>query len=261
MKTHILSLVALIASSLVTEAQVVVQQQTTYSTTPGLNVQFNAWNPLQSAPQYYSVWDAYTNQYIMVPVTQQQPVVYVDQFGNPIQQQQVTYYTDQFGNPVQQQTTTTSSCNTYTPPATVYVDQFGNPIHPQQPVVYTDPYSNPVRPTVIPANPHFTNNTCAPVTSAYPMNQADFTNGLNYIHNQNFESTRLTVAKQMLSGNWVTSDQVRQMMLQMNFEDSRIEIARFAYNRVVDPQNYFVVNNGFTFSSSVDQLNSYLFGR
>jgi len=89
----------------------------------------------------------------------------------------------------------------------------------------------------------------------------DFNSALSNIRNQNFESTRLTVAKQMLAGNWVTSDQVRQMMLQMNFEDSRIEIARFAYNRVVDPQNYYLVNNGFTFSSSVDELNRSLFGR
>jgi hypothetical protein len=261
MKTQLLSLAALIASSLVSQAQVVVQQQTTtYTNNPGVQLQFNAWNPLQNAPQYYSVWDAITNQYILVPVSQQQQIVYTDQYGNPIQSQ-VTYYTDQYGNPVQQQTTT--STNYYPQPnqPIVYIDQYGNPIQQQQQqIIYNDPYSTPVRPSVIPAHP-IQANTCAPVNTAYPMAQADFSNALMQIHNQDFESTRLTVAKQMLAGNWVTSDQVRQMMLQMNFEDSRIELARFAYNRVVDPQNYYLVNNGFTFSSSVDQLNQYLFGR
>ena len=92
------------------------------------------------------------------------------------------------------------------------------------------------------------------------MNQIDFAFALSTIRHQNFESTRLTVAKQILSSHWVTSDQVRQIMKQMNFEDSRLEIARFAYNRVVDKNNFFQVNNGFAFSSSIDQLNNYLFG-
>ena len=92
------------------------------------------------------------------------------------------------------------------------------------------------------------------------MNQSDFAFALSTIRHQNFESTRLTVAKQILSSHWVTSDQVRQIMKQMNFEDSRLEIARFAYNRVVDKNNFFQVNNGFAFSSSIDQLNTYLFG-
>jgi hypothetical protein len=260
MKTQLLSLAALIASSLVSQAQVVVQQQTTtYTNTPGVQLQFNAWNPLQNSPQYYSVWDAITNQYILVPVTQQQQIVYTDQYGNPIQSQ-VTYYTDQYGNPVQQQTTTTSNYYPQPNQPIVYVDQYGNPIQQQQQVIYNDPYSTPARPSVIPAHP-IQANTFSPVNTAYPMGLADFNNALMQIHNQNFESTRLTVAKQMLAGNWVTSDQVRQMMLQMNFEDSRIELARFAYNRVIDPQNYYLVNNGFTFSSSVDELNQYLFGR
>ena len=275
MKTHLLSLAAVLVGLNASQAQVVVQQQTTtYTTsTPGIQMTFNAWNPLQQQTQYYSVWDAATNNYILVPVTQQQQIVYTDQFGNPINNQvvysdpygnpiqnQVTYYTNQYGNQVQQQTY--SSVNYNQPPQqpVVYVDQYGNPIQQQQQVIYTDPYSNPVRPTVISANPLQTGN-CAPVHTAFPMSQMDFNSALSNIRNQNFESTRLTVAKQMLAGNWVTSDQIRQMMLQMNFEDSRIEIARFAYNRVVDQQNYYVVNNGFTFSSSVDELNRSLFGR
>ncbi|MCB0819872.1 MAG: DUF4476 domain-containing protein, partial [Bacteroidetes bacterium] len=48
---------------------------------------------------------------------------------------------------------------------------------------------------------------------------------------------------------------------QMTFEDSKVEIARHGYSRVVDPQNYFTVNSAFTFSSSVDELNRYLYGR
>jgi hypothetical protein len=50
-------------------------------------------------------------------------------------------------------------------------------------------------------------------------------------------------------------------MQQFSFESTRLDFARFAYAYVVDPQSYFMVNNAFAFSSSVDDLNRFLMGR
>jgi hypothetical protein len=260
-------------------SQVVVQQQTVTTTfqpsVPGFQSQFNLFSPFANLQQNQMFWDPVSNSYMQMAPNQQ--VMYVDQFGNPVQmlqQQNQVIYVDQFGNPVQplQQV--------------VYVDQFGNPlVQPNQQfsqqVISYDMFGNPVYQQVpmdpfqvapqtqifpvvpqtqfFPANPQQFVNT--PVNSFMAIDQGSFSNVLMQLNNQSFESTKLTLARQILNSNYFTSEQIRQMMTQMTFEDSRIEIARQAYSRVVDPQNYFTVNSAFTFSSSVDELNRSLFGR
>lgn len=288
MKTFFTSVCAILFFALQANSQVVVQQQTVTTTyqqsVPGFQMQFNTFAPFYNSQQNQMYWDPATSNYIQLAPNQQ--VIYVDQFGNPVQvvQQQNQYvYLDQFGNPVQPMQ------------QIVYVDQFGNPIiQPVQSnqqvthqVVYYDQFGNPVYqqvcldPTVnpqtqiypyvpqtqvYPANPQVVTNpaqyvTNNPVNTITAMDMGSFANVLNQLNNQSFESTRLTLAKQILNSNYFTSEQIRQMMTQMTFEDSKVEVARYGYARVVDPQNYFTVNSAFTFSSSVDELNRYLYGR
>jgi hypothetical protein len=70
-----------------------------------------------------------------------------------------------------------------------------------------------------------------------------------------FDSDRLILAKQAINGNGVYADQVLRMMQELSFESSRLELAKFAYNQCLDPENYYLVNQGFSFSSSVRELN------
>jgi hypothetical protein len=266
---------------------------------PGFQMNFNAWDPsIINQNHYSSVWDPSLGEYILVPlganqpiqyttyydqfgnlVQQQQQLVYVDQFGNPIQNQQQAVYLDQFGNPIQNQQQAVYVDQFGNPiqnqQQVVYVDQFGNPIQNQQQVIYVDQFGNPIQtqqqnnfqnqqfnPFVQQQVDMFPQQMMSsPVNAVIPMNPAAFSQAIMQVQQQSFESTRLTVAKQIVGSNFFTADQVRQLMTQMNFESSRLELARFAYNRVLDPQNYFVVNNAFNFSSSVDELNNSLFGR
>ena len=214
-------------------------------------------NLIQNQQQGFFI-DQFGNQ-----IQNQQQGFYIDQFGNQIQNQQQGFYLDQFGNPIQNQQ------------QVFYIDQFGNPIQNQQQVVYLDQFGNPIynqqqnqfqnqqfNPFVQPRVEMFPQQiVSSPVNAAIPMNPGAFSQAITQVMQQNFESTRLTVAKQIIGSNFFTADQVRQLMTQMSFEASRLELARFAYNRVLDPQNYFVVNNAFNFSSSVDELNNSLFGR
>ncbi|MEZ5174054.1 MAG: DUF4476 domain-containing protein [Bacteroidia bacterium] len=291
MKTFYTSVFAILILANQAISQVVVQQQTVTTTyqqsVPGFQMQFNAFTPFYNSQQNQMFWDPATSSYIQLAPNQQ--IIYVDQFGNPVQvvQQQNQYvYLDQFGNPVQPMQ------------QIVYVDQFGNPIiQPVQPnqqithqVIYYDQFGNPIYqqvcadPAVYPVNPQTQIYPVNPQTQVYPanpttvvsptqyvnnspvnmisaMDMGAFANVLNQLHNQSFESTRLTLAKQILNSNYFTSEQIRQIMTQMTFEDSKVEIARYGNSRVVDPQNYFTVNSAFTFSSSVDELNRYLYGR
>jgi hypothetical protein len=95
----------------------------------------------------------------------------------------------------------------------------------------------------------------------WPMQEGDFSSAKNSVSKQSFEDTRLTVAKQILESNCMTCEQIKGMMGVFSFEDSRLEFAKFAYNYVYDPGNYYKLNDAFSFSSSIDELNTFLKSR
>ncbi len=99
----------------------------------------------------------------------------------------------------------------------------------------------------------------APVIMApVAINGAEYDRLVGIVKDQWFEDTRLAVVQQALRDNWFTASQIAGLMQIMYFEDSRLEIAKAAYSRVIDPQAYYIVNREFWFSSSVDALTSYI---
>jgi hypothetical protein len=95
---------------------------------------------------------------------------------------------------------------------------------------------------------------CGPqVMDNYSFQQLKMT-----IANASFESTKLTIFKQALAYNFFTTAQVRELMCQFTFDSYRLDVAKLAYPKTVDPNNYFLVNNAFTFSSNVYDLNQYI---
>ncbi len=108
------------------------------------------------------------------------------------------------------------------------------------------------------------NGTPAPpaIASQYgcvgPMNGAAFEQAKQSIKTKPFEDNKLQIAKQVLSVNCLTCAQVKEIILLFNFEDARLDFAKYAYGRTYDYSNYFTVNDAFKFSDSIDQLNSYI---
>ena len=103
-----------------------------------------------------------------------------------------------------------------------------------------------------------------PVTTtgcARSMEPADFQDAKASIAAKGFEETKLTLAKQIGGSNCFTADQVKGIMGLFGFEDSKLDFAKFAYDHVVDVNNYYKVNDAFGFSSSVDELNKYIQSR
>ena len=109
------------------------------------------------------------------------------------------------------------------------------------PVVYQNPY-----------NPYY---NPAPVCG---MNAAAFESLKRSIENKSFDETRLTIAKQAIQYNTLTSRQVAELVNLMTFEYTKLSLAKYAYRYAVDPENYFVLNDEFTFESSIDELNNYI---
>ena len=75
---------------------------------------------------------------------------------------------------------------------------------------------------------------------------------------ENFEKTRLEIAKQSIDRNNFSTMQVREMVLLFAFENNKLDLAKYAYSHTVDKNNYFQLYNVFSFNSSKDELAEYI---
>jgi hypothetical protein len=97
-----------------------------------------------------------------------------------------------------------------------------------------------------------------PYGCQWPMSPPDFEQAKHSIGSKDFEDSKLTIAKQIISTNCLLSSQVREIMLMFSFEDSRLAFAKYAYGYTLDLGNYYKVNDAFTFESTIDELNEYI---
>ncbi|WP_290848340.1 DUF4476 domain-containing protein [Flavobacterium sp.] len=92
----------------------------------------------------------------------------------------------------------------------------------------------------------------------YPMSPRQLSDMIASLRKQKFEDTRIKTAKQMIANNCMSSAQVAQMCQEFTFEANRLDLAKFAFGFCVDPNNYYKVNDVFTYSSSTDELTEFV---
>lgn len=137
------------------------------------------------------------------------------------------------GNVESTSTTTTTTTHSTT---TTYQDP---PPPVQTTVIYVDGYNGKIG---------------CPV----PMSRGDFESFKGSLSSKSFEDSKMTMAKQVLNNNCLTSAQVREVMGLFTFEQNKLDFAKYAYGRTYDIGNYYKVNDAFTFESSIDELNDYI---
>jgi len=112
--------------------------------------------------------------------------------------------------------------------------------------------------TTITTKPQMQTQPVSNTNCSTPMKDADFQSAKQSIASKSFEDSKLTTAKQIVSANCVLSSQVKEIMDLFGYENTRIEFAKFAYKYTYDKNNYYKVNEGFKFETSIDELNEYL---
>lgn len=90
------------------------------------------------------------------------------------------------------------------------------------------------------------------------MHPDDFNVLLGVIGSKWFESTKKEIAMQALSSHYFTSAQIAQLLGVFSFESTKLEVARLAYGRVIDPERFYMVYDSFTFESSIRDLTAYV---
>jgi hypothetical protein len=93
------------------------------------------------------------------------------------------------------------------------------------------------------------------------MKSEDFKDLKGSIGNRNFESTNVTILKTALEKNYVSSEQLKELLGFFTFEETKLEIAKYAYSRTCDTKNFYKVYEAFTFDSSVQELKNYISGK
>ncbi|MCX6306345.1 MAG: DUF4476 domain-containing protein [Bacteroidetes bacterium] len=91
-----------------------------------------------------------------------------------------------------------------------------------------------------------------------PMSSHSFDQAVESISSKSFESSKLTIAKQIVGSNCLRCQQVKEVMKLFTFESNRLDFAKFAYKYTWDVNNYFVLNDAFEFESSIEELNRYI---
>jgi Domain of unknown function (DUF4476) len=86
------------------------------------------------------------------------------------------------------------------------------------------------------------------------MSTRDFEMVKEQIRKEWFEKNRLVSAKVIMDKNNFTVQQVKEFMLLFTFEENKLEVAKYAYRKTVDKQNYYQLNDALTFKSSKDDL-------
>ncbi len=91
----------------------------------------------------------------------------------------------------------------------------------------------------------------------YPMGETDFESAKQSVKSKGFDDSRLTIAKQIIGSNCLLCSQIKELMLIMSFEQTRLDLAKFAWGHNLDKGNYFKLNDAFTFETSINELNKY----
>ncbi|GAA4470149.1 hypothetical protein GCM10023093_30810 [Nemorincola caseinilytica] len=90
------------------------------------------------------------------------------------------------------------------------------------------------------------------------MDMRTFNDAKNSINGASFEDTKLSTAKTIFGANYMTTTQVMDICRLFSFENTKVTFAKFAYDRCVDPQNYFKVASVFDFDANKKALNDFI---
>ncbi len=90
------------------------------------------------------------------------------------------------------------------------------------------------------------------------LSNSRFNAFLQVVRDTKFGNDKIAVIKQQLRSTMITSEQVKRLLESFTFDNDRLEVAKFAYPRCVDPENYFMVYPVFQFQNSAQELRDFI---
>lgn len=100
-----------------------------------------------------------------------------------------------------------------------------------------------------------------PGPPAHGMNPRDYDEAYQLITNESFDSSKLSLAKQIISSNPMSASQIANICKLFSFESNKLDFAKYAYNYCVDPNKYYLINEAFSYDSSKRELDEFIKGQ
>ena len=94
----------------------------------------------------------------------------------------------------------------------------------------------------------------------FEISPEDYEDAYQSISKETFDSSKLTVAKQVISSNPMTASQILGICKLFSFESNKLEFAKFAYNHCTDKNRYYLLNEAFSYNSSKRELDEFIKG-
>lgn len=110
-------------------------------------------------------------------------------------------------------------------------------------------------------NDHVNNNTNEVIIIEHDclaMDDASFGRAKQSVKSKSFSSSKMTAAKQVLQNNCLDVTQVKQMASLFTFEEDKLEFVKAAYHQTTNQHEFYLVNDIFTFSQSIENLDRYI---
>jgi hypothetical protein len=73
-----------------------------------------------------------------------------------------------------------------------------------------------------------------------------------------FEGTQISAIKSLAVDKCLTSEQLKELLYILDLENSRLDVAKYAYLHIYDPGNYKVIDEVFRSASTVESLHKYI---
>lgn len=90
------------------------------------------------------------------------------------------------------------------------------------------------------------------------MHQGNFNTFFQMFKEQSFDDDKLRFFRMQRNSTAFTTQQIASMMECISFDDNRLILAKEAYMNVLDPENYYILHNHFSFKSTAREFSDFL---
>ncbi|SNC77095.1 protein of unknown function [Hymenobacter gelipurpurascens] len=126
---------------------------------------------------------------------------------------------------------------------------------PNSPYPNQGPYPNG---PAYPSQPAYPNTYPDNRNNYNVMSPQDVSRLLQSVQRQSFDDNKLPILREALGAASLESDDLTRILSTLTFDRNRVELAKYAYPRIVDPQNFYRVYEAFDFQSNVQELQQYV---
>jgi len=90
------------------------------------------------------------------------------------------------------------------------------------------------------------------------VSEQEFAQMREHLRRKNLENDRVTMARQIVETNHLSSRQVHQLLQLFSYESNKLDLAKAAYRNTIDKNNYYLVYDVFYFVRSREELTQYI---